>query len=269
MALVAGVLSAVVGFGGSALMLPLMHEGVGARDAVVSLTVTQIVGNASRVWFNRREIDRAALTWYVTGGVPMAIVGGLLFVAASPRHLSWMLGVALLVLIIGRRLLAQRSAPLSTKALLPVGAGTGLLSALAGFAGPLVAPFFLATGLVRGAYIGTEAAAALIVHAVKLPIYGLGGAASQRAILAGAALAPALIAGAWIGKCIVDRVSATLFTALVEAALIVAGIRMIMQCDQRVVALAGLGRVVQAQIEAPARMLDVRLLREFVDAELG
>ena len=228
-ALVAGVLSAVVGFGGSALMLPTLHEAVGPRDAVVALTVAQIVGNASRVWFNRREIDRAAFTWYIAGAVPMAIIGGLLFTAAPLRHLGWVLGLALLVLVIGRRALACRKIRLTPRALLPVGAGTGLLSALAGFAGPLVAPFFLTTGLVRGAYIGTEAAAAMTVHAVKLPVYGLGGVVSQRALLAGAALAPALIAGAWIGKRIVDRVSTTLFTVLVEAALVVAAIRMVAQ----------------------------------------
>jgi len=228
-ALVAGVLSAVAGSGGSALMLPALHEAVGPRDAVVALTVAQIVGNASKAWFNRREIDRTALAWYIAGAVPLAVVGGLIFAAAPLRHLGWMLGLALLVLIVGRRVLAYRKLRLSPKALLPVGLGTGLLSALAGFAGPLVAPFFLATGLVRGAYIGTEAAAAMTVHAVKLPVYGLGGAVSQRAILAGAALAPALIVGSWIGKRIVDRFSTDLFTVLVEAALIIAAIRMIIQ----------------------------------------
>jgi len=228
-ALVAGVLSAVVGFGGSALMLPALHEAVGPRDAVVALTVAQIVGNASKAWFNRREIDRMTLAWYIAGAAPLAVVGGLIFAAAPLQHLDWVLGLALLVLIVGRRALAHRKVQLTPKALLPVGAGTGLLSALAGFAGPLVAPFFLATGLVRGAYIGTEAAAALSVHAVKLPVYGLGGVVSQRAVLAGAALAPALIAGAWIGKRIVDRVSTKVFTVLVEAALLIAAIRMIVQ----------------------------------------
>lgn len=230
-ALIAGVLSAVVGFGGAALMLPALHEAVGPRDAVVALTVAQIAGNAGKAWFNRREIDRKAYGSYIAGAVPMAVLGGLLFAAAPLRHLGWVLGFTLLVLIVGRRMLAHRKVRLTRRALLPVGAGTGLLSALAGFAGPIVAPFFLATGLVRGAYIGTEAAAALTVHAVKLPVYGLGGAVSLRAILAGAALAPALIVGAWIGKRIVDRVSATLFTVLVEAALVVAAIRMIVQAS--------------------------------------
>jgi hypothetical protein len=226
-ALLAGIVSAVVGFGGAAMMLPGLHELVGPRDAVIALTIAQVVSNASRAWFNRREIDRAALGWYVAGAAPLAILGGLVFASAPLRHLGWMLGAALLVLVLGRRVLARRKQTLPPSTLLPVGAGTGLLSSLAGTAGPLVAPFFLAVGLTRGAYIGTEAAAALTVHLVKLTVYGLGAAISGRGIIAGLVLAPALVAGAWIGKRLIDRVSAAVFTALVEVVLIAAGVRMI------------------------------------------
>jgi hypothetical protein len=44
------------------------------------------------------------------------------------------------------------------------GAVSGLGSALLGSVGPLTAPFFLAYGLTRSAYIGTEAASALTMH---------------------------------------------------------------------------------------------------------
>jgi len=42
------------------------------------------------------------------------------------------------------------------------------LSALVGSVGP----FFLAFGLVEGAYIGTEAFTAVIMHVTKLTVYG-------------------------------------------------------------------------------------------------
>ncbi len=226
-AFVAGLLSAVVGFGGAALMLPGLNEAVGPRDAVVALTIAQIVSNASRVWINRRDLDRSALGWYVAGAVPLTIVGGLVFAATPLRHMDWVLGAVLLVLVIGRRVLAQRERHLSRRALVPVGAATGLVSTLAGTAGPLVAPFFLAVGLTRGAFIGTEAAAALTVHLVKMPVYGIGGAVSTRAVLAGLALAPALIAGAWLGKRVLDKVSQNAFTIIVEVALVIAAVRML------------------------------------------
>lgn len=227
-ALIAGVLSGVVGFGGAALLLPGLHELLGPRDAVVALSLAGIASNAARVWIHRRTIDRAAFGWYAAGALPMSVLGGVLFVVAPLAHLGWILGAALLVMVVGRRVLAERRRTLPARALLPVGLGTGLLSSLAGTAGPLAAPCFLAVGLARGAFIGTEAAAALCVHLVKLPVYGLGGALTGRALAAALVLTPPLIAGAWIGKVVLDRVRVPVFTLLVEAALCVAAVRLLL-----------------------------------------
>ena len=46
-------LSAVAGFGGATLLLPVFVAVFGARNAVAILTVAQLASNASRVWFNR------------------------------------------------------------------------------------------------------------------------------------------------------------------------------------------------------------------------
>jgi uncharacterized membrane protein YfcA len=87
----------------------------------------------------------------------------------------------------------------------------------------LTAPFFLALGLTRGAYIGTEAACALVTHATKLAAYGAGALLTPQVLVLGLALTPATVAGAWAGKRVVDRLSDRLFTRLVEAGLLVAG----------------------------------------------
>jgi hypothetical protein len=42
-----------------------------------------------------------------------------------------------------------------------------------GTVGPLVAPFMLARAPARGAYIGTEAATAVVMHVTKLLDFGL------------------------------------------------------------------------------------------------
>lgn len=64
--------------------------------------------------------------------------------------------------------------PPTDRAFEGIAAASGLGSALLGSAGPLTAPFFLATALTRAAYIGTEAASALIMHITKLGAYGAG-----------------------------------------------------------------------------------------------
>lgn len=56
-ALAASTLAAVAGFGGAAIMLPVLVWAFGIRDAVPILTIAQLVGNLSRVWFNRTELS--------------------------------------------------------------------------------------------------------------------------------------------------------------------------------------------------------------------
>ncbi|MGV9299546.1 sulfite exporter TauE/SafE family protein [Amycolatopsis sp. NPDC003676] len=50
------VLSAVAGFGGGVLLLPVFTALFGLRVAVPTLTLTQLSSNGSRVWLNRREL---------------------------------------------------------------------------------------------------------------------------------------------------------------------------------------------------------------------
>ena len=44
----------------------------GVRDAIPILTVAQLIGNASRVWFNRHELELPVVGWFAVGGVPAA-----------------------------------------------------------------------------------------------------------------------------------------------------------------------------------------------------
>jgi uncharacterized membrane protein YfcA len=95
---------------------------------------------------------------------------------------------------------------------------------LFGSVGPLTAPFFLAIGLTRAAYIGTEAASALAMHLTKIATYGASDLLSGRVLLYGVALTPATLLGAWVGKRIVNKISDRVFVVLVEIGLLAAGL---------------------------------------------
>jgi uncharacterized membrane protein YfcA len=88
----------------------------------------------------------------------------------------------------------------------------------------LTAPFFLAVGLTRAAYIGTEAAGALTMHVTKLATYGVGDLLTGQVLLYGAVLTPATLLGAWAGKKVVGRISDDVFVLLVELGLLAAGV---------------------------------------------
>jgi len=87
-----------------------------------------------------------------------------------------------------------------------------------------MAPFFLAYGLVKGAYIGTEALATVMMHVTKLIAYHQAAVLPGSAVVAGLALGPIMVAGSYAGKRIVDRLPERVFVAIIEAVLILAGL---------------------------------------------
>ncbi|SDX60097.1 hypothetical protein SAMN05661080_00528 [Modestobacter sp. DSM 44400] len=217
----AGV-SAVAGFGGGVLALPLFTALFGIRTAVPVLTVTQLASNGSRVWLNRHHLQWSLIARFSLGAVPFALAGGLLLARTPLAPLQRVLGIFLITVVLWRRLRPRPRRP-SAAAFVGVGAASGLGSALLGSVGPLTAPFFLAYGLVRDSYIGTEAACALVMHLTKIIAYGATALLDHRVFLLGLALTPGTLLGAWTGKKIANRLSDRLFTTLVEAGLLVSG----------------------------------------------
>jgi uncharacterized membrane protein YfcA len=216
------LLSAIAGFGGGVLLLPVFTVLFGLRVAVPMLTLTQLSSNAARVWLNRGELHWRLVGWFSLGAVPLAVAGGLLLAHAPLAPVKRLLGVFLIGVVVWRRVRPHPAKP-ADPALAAVGAASGLGSALIGSVGPLTAPFFLAYGLTRAAYIGTEAASALTMHLAKLAAYGVGDLLTSKVLLYGAALTPATLAGAWAGQQLLTKVGDQLFVRLVEAGLVISG----------------------------------------------
>lgn len=228
-AVAASAVGAVAGFGGAILLLPALVWVFGVRDAVPILTIAQLVGNGSRAWLNRTDVDLRVVGSYALGAVPFALIGGALFAAAP---LSWLVrgvGLFLVSAVAYRRLAGGRYPRLPARGFPAVGGGASLLSALVGSTGPVTAPFFLAYGLIKGAYIGTEAAATVITHIFKLVAYGSMNLVTTPVLLAGLLLAPLMMLGTWVGKQVLDRLSASAFVSLIEVVMITAGVILIVR----------------------------------------
>jgi uncharacterized protein len=222
-ALIASILAAVTGFGGAAVLLPVLVALFGMRAAVPILTIAQLIGNGSRVWLNRRELNWRVVAWFALGGVPMALLGGYLFASAPLTKLTRLLGAFLLLMVVWRRLRPRLVRSFPAPAFAAIGAGTSFLSALVGSVGPIMAPFFLAYGLVEGAYIGTEALSTVVMHVTKVISYKQTALLTWPDTLIGIALGPVMVLGSFLGKRIVDCLPEKAFIASVEAVLVIAG----------------------------------------------
>jgi uncharacterized protein len=227
-ALGASTVSGITGFGGAVLMLPVLVYAYGLRDAVVVLTITQAVGNGSRAWFGRTDIDWSVAWRFIAGAIPSAILGSVAFAKLTVDWLSALLGIFLLLTVLYRHTrLNQARMPLN--GFVPLGLVFGFLSAVLGSVGPFVAPWFLAYGLVKTAYVSTEALGALAMHLTKTVTYGNLSLLTGRTIVLGLALSPAMIAGSYLGKRLVGSMPENVFHYLIEAVLIVAGIQFLIE----------------------------------------
>src|SRR3954467_13884672 len=96
-------LSAVAGFGGGVLLLPVFTVLFGLRVAVPMLTLTQLSSNGFRAWLHRRELRWRLIGWFALGAVPFAVAGGLLLAHAPLGPLKRLLGVFLIGVVVWRR----------------------------------------------------------------------------------------------------------------------------------------------------------------------
>jgi uncharacterized membrane protein YfcA len=92
-----------------------------------------------------------------------------------------------------------------------------------------MAPFFLAYGLIKGAYIGTEALCTVFMHITKLIAYRSSAVLPLHAVFVGLVLAPIMVLGSFTGKRIVERLPEAVFVWLIEATLVAAGVLFIVK----------------------------------------
>jgi uncharacterized membrane protein YfcA len=222
--LLSAIIAAVAGFGGAAVLLPVLVALFGPRDAIPILAVAGLVSNGARVTLNRDQITWPIVGWFALGGVPAALIGGFLFAATPIEALTRLIGAFLLVSVAWRHLRPRPSGVLGPRTFTLIGAVFAFASALVGSIGPVMAPFFLQAGLVKGAYIGTEAAASVVMQVTKLVAYGIAALLSALTLGVGVLLTPVMFVGAWIGKRIVDRMPERVFVTIVEVALVVTGV---------------------------------------------
>jgi uncharacterized membrane protein YfcA len=225
-AFIAATISGAAGFGGALLLLPVLTAVAGVKAALPILTIAQIFGNASRVWFGRNELQWKPVFWFLLAAIPFTIAGSYFFTEINSRNIKIGIGVFLTLMVVYRRF-HKKQFSTGNKGMLLRGGLTGLLSGLAGSAGPLGAAFFIGLNLTATAYIASEAFTALAMHLVKTAVYNKFALIGRSELYYGLVIGVAMIAGSWTGKKIIENLSREKFVVLVEVLLVISGFQMI------------------------------------------
>lgn len=225
--LVAGTVGGIVGFGTSIMLMPALVLVFGPREAVPIMAIAAIMANASRVAAWWREVDWRVTAAYSVTGVPAAALGARTLLTLPGGMVEVALGVFFIGMIPLRRWMARQHWQLGLWHMALVGAVIGFITGIVVSTGPVNAPFFLAYGLVKGAYLGTEAMGSLAVYVAKAVTFRSFGALPLAIVLKGLIIGSSLVAGAFIAKRLVLRMDGERFKLMMDALLLMAGLAML------------------------------------------
>jgi uncharacterized protein len=225
--LIAGLVSGIVGTGATIILLPVLVLAFGPQSAIPIMAIVALMSNFAKITSWWRDIDWRATGAYALGGIPGAALGARTMLSLPPRIVDIALGSFFLIMIPGRRWLAARSYKVGPLVLVPAGVVIGFLTGIVVSTGPITVPRFTAYGLLKGAFIATEAAASLAVYISKAITFRSFGALPTDIVLKGLITGSSVMAGTYTARLVVERLSIATFQRLLDGVMLVSGAALI------------------------------------------
>jgi hypothetical protein len=191
------------------------------------MAIVALMSNFAKILSWWKEIDWRACGAYALGGVPGAALGARTMLLLPSHTVDIALGTFFLVMIPGRRWLAARNYRIGPLVMIPAGFFIGFLTGIVVSTGPISVPVFTSYGLVKGAFIATEAAASLALYISKAITFRSFGALPTDIIVQGLIIGSSVMAGTYLAKRLVERLSITTFQYLLDVVMLVSGIALL------------------------------------------
>ena len=228
LAIVAGGIAALAGFGIGSLLTPAVAVVVGTKLAVAIVSLPHAVGTAVRLWALHDAIDRQVLLSFGLASAVGGLGGALLHAAFSSRLLTVALGVLLILggalelTGLGRRL------PFRGPWAIVAGLASGLFGGLVGNQGGIRSAALLRFDLAPRALVATATATAILVDVARVPVYLVtSGSELLRMWPMILLLTAGVLIGTVVGAPILRRIPDSVFRRGVATLLIVLGVALI------------------------------------------
>ncbi|MCQ6561226.1 sulfite exporter TauE/SafE family protein [Paenibacillus mendelii] len=225
--LVAGAISGVIGTGSSIMLLPVLVYTFGPKQAVPIMAVAAVMANISRVIAWWREVNWRAFAAYSVTGVPAAAIGARTLWALPVHVVDIGLGLFFLAMIPVRHWLEAQRIHIRLWQLSIAGAFIGFLTGIVLSTGPLSVPAFTSYGLVKGAFLSTEAASSFAIYVSKIVTFQELGALPAKVIVQGVIVGVSLMLGTFAAKRVVQRMSVASFRYVLDLLLLGSGLSML------------------------------------------
>jgi uncharacterized membrane protein YfcA len=155
------------------------------------------------------------------------MIGARMFLVLPATYASFVLGLALILMVPGRRWLYAHDIRIGDWGLALAGVFIGFLAGFAQSAGSLSISAFTAYGLSKGAMLSTEALASLSMSSGKIAVFRELGALSSHTVIVGLMVGTTVLVGTFLGKFVMQRISTGTFHLMLDVMTLCSGLSLI------------------------------------------
>ncbi len=226
-AIFAGIVAAISGFGIGSLVTPLFALRIDLPLAVAAVSIPHLIGTAYRFILIKNDLNRKVLIefgiWSAIGG----LVGGLLAIAIHNKEL--IIVFALLLTFTG----SVGALGYSEKMRFPknlswiAGLTSGAFGGMAGNQGGIRSAALLGFNLSKTEFVATTTAIGLIVDFARMPVYFYFQWSNLLQLWLPIILATiGVLAGTWLGRLVLHKIPESIFKRIVSVLILLIGISM-------------------------------------------
>ncbi|MGL4635376.1 MAG: sulfite exporter TauE/SafE family protein [Beijerinckiaceae bacterium] len=221
--------SAITGAGGAILISFAITPIIGVGAVVQTISVAMSVSHIARIQAFRADIDWPTATWVMLWSLPGCIIGSVIYTWLDERSIALLLGCFMLAVVIARRALPKGSFRLSRRWIAVCSLGFGLVSGATIGGGILVLPILAGAGLAGAAFVATDAIIGMVLHVVKMIIFGTASVLTAQQFILGLVIGIMMIPGAYVARWLIRRMPVSVHTGLIDAVIVMGGIGFLMQ----------------------------------------
>jgi uncharacterized protein len=170
-AVIAGAVAAVTGFGVGSLLTPAFVLETGTKVAVAATAIPHFVGTAQRYWKLRHHVDRGILAGFGIASAMGGLAGALLGTRFSSSGLAVVFGVLLILAGLSEFTGWMERVRWGRRAAWIAGAISGALGGLVGNQGGIRTAAMLGFDVPKESFVATATTIALFVDGARLPVY--------------------------------------------------------------------------------------------------
>ena len=171
MAVLAGAIAAVSGFGIGSLLTPTLALTTGTKVAVAAIAIPHFVATVQRFWMLRRHVDRRVLLGFGIASGVGGLLGALAHGRAESGALTMVFGVLLILAAVSQLTGWMERVRWGRSGAWVAGALSGVLGGLVGNQGGIRSAAMLGFDVPKEAFVATATAVAIFVDVARLPVY--------------------------------------------------------------------------------------------------